>query len=146
MPYKDENKQRDYQKNWVRKRRREYFSNKYCKSCGSNEILQIHHRDPEQKVSHSIWSWKKEKRDKELEKCDILCRKCHQSIHHPRTATHGTITMYKRYRCRCDDCRKANANYEHDRRAGAKSPAVQRFGSGNGAAMPPGPLEGASRA
>jgi len=29
---------------------------------------------------------------------------------------HGTITGYKNYNCRCSECRKINASYEHTRR------------------------------
>ena len=142
MPYKDKSKHNECQRNYIRANRIKYLGGRSCEHCGSDYRLNIHHVNPEDKVSHRIWSWKDNRIEAELEKCIVLCDKCHRQFHNPRTVTHGSITMYKRYRCRCDDCRKANASYERDRRAGAKSPAVQRSGSGNGAAMPPGPLGG----
>jgi hypothetical protein len=40
-----------------------------------------HHFDPFDKVAHRVWSWTPAKRDAELAKCIILCRRCHQDHH-----------------------------------------------------------------
>lgn len=81
MGYKDRDMQREYQKHWMRMRRAEVMNGETCKICGSAEHLEIHHRNPEEKKSHKIWSWAKERMKEELSKCDILCRRCHDNIH-----------------------------------------------------------------
>lgn len=93
------------------RRRDEYFVDKVCVRCGSDQDLRLDHIDPEQKVSHKIWSWSAARREEELAKCQVLCEPCHQE----KTAEdmgyqpleHGTTRMYKR--CKCDLCRAANA-------------------------------------
>src|SRR5262245_53788948 len=77
MPYKDKVKQRAYQAQWMRKRRADYLADKACVVCGSTEDLQIDHIDPSQKIDHRIWSWRKERREAELAKCEVLCHRHH---------------------------------------------------------------------
>ena len=78
MDNKDKIKQREYCRNWMQKRRQEWIGqNGPCKRCGSWEDLEGHHKDPETKISHRVWSWTKKKREKELRKCEVLCFKCH---------------------------------------------------------------------
>lgn len=67
-----------YQKEWMRNRRREFFSGKYCVQCKSTEKLELDHINPEEKEHHSIWSWSEERRLKELAKCQVLCKTCHR--------------------------------------------------------------------
>ena len=74
--------------------------------------LELHHVDPTQKVSHSIWSWTKEKRDKEAAKCKVLCFECHkkESANYCRALftkpiTHGIVAGYLSHGCRCDVCK-----------------------------------------
>jgi len=67
----------------MKQRRADWFKGKIC-SCGSTDTLEIHHPDPEKKVSHKVWSWAKEKRDTELSKCIVLCEDCHKK----KTAQH----------------------------------------------------------
>ena len=81
MPYSDQKKQNKYQREWVAKRRHNYFKDKYCLICQDNKNLQLHHKNPQNKISHNIWSWAKEKRLKELKKCIVLCKECHTDIH-----------------------------------------------------------------
>lgn len=78
MPYKDKEKQREYQRNWMRKRRDDFFKDKSCVKCGSVSDLEIDHINPEEKVRHAIWSYSKEKRDTEIAKCQVLCNECHK--------------------------------------------------------------------
>ena len=125
MPYKDKDKQREYQLEWMKNRRYKYLGGRSCEQCGSDYRLNIHHVNPEDKTSHCIWSWSEARIEAELEKCIILCDKCHRQLHNPRTVAHGTITRYKNHKCRCDDCRKSNADYERKRRAGAKTPLAE---------------------
>lgn len=68
---------REYQRNWVRDRKKEFYRDKQCLHCGSKENLELDHIDPSTKVSHSIWSWSEGKRLKEISKCQVLCHACH---------------------------------------------------------------------
>ena len=123
MAYKDKNKQREYQRKWRAKRRAEFFADKSCVECGSKEKLELDHIDRTEKTrktDHGIWTWAKEKQEKELKKCQILCHDCHwkktrQDLGYGRLI-HGTITAYKNYKCRCPSCRKINAEVEFNRR------------------------------
>lgn len=78
MGYKDPEKQKEYQRNWLAKRRADWFSeNGPCINCGSWDNLELDHIDPSTKVDNKIWSWSKERRDKETAKCQVLCEDCH---------------------------------------------------------------------
>lgn len=69
-----------YQSEWLKRRRDLWIEkNGPCKSCGSLENLQIDHIDPTEKKYHPsrLWSRRKEVRDKELAKCQVLCKSCH---------------------------------------------------------------------
>lgn len=124
MPYKKSEKQKEYQRNKSRERRKFYIKlcGGRCKKCGSTKLLEFHHRDRETKVFDIavVWTRRQETIEKELNKCDLLCHICHHKETAKErgyyTAPHGTITAYKRYGCRCKDCRHANAEYEHSRR------------------------------
>jgi 5-methylcytosine-specific restriction endonuclease McrA len=99
---------RERQRNWVSSRRLEYISKRggCCRVCGSVEALEFHHRDPTMKVSHRIFSWKRSRIDVELEKCDLLCSKCHRQETNKFFGfpTHGTNYTYKVKKCRCELC------------------------------------------
>jgi hypothetical protein len=71
-------KKREYARKWMANRRSEYFKDKKCVECGSTEHLELDHIDPETKENHAIWSWSEERRNKELKKCQVLCKKCHR--------------------------------------------------------------------
>lgn len=114
MPYKDIDRQRQYQRRWMRKRREEFFADKICLLCNGVCDLELHHRDPDKKVSHRIWSWSYDRRNEELKKCDVLCNECHKK----KTADqlkvdweHGTPYGYRTHGCRCDECREAHRLY-----------------------------------
>lgn len=88
---------------------------KRCVKCGSTKNLEFDHKDPktkEREISDLLHA-PKEVFMKEIVKCQVLCRECHQtkSIYDggkkPMT-DHGTVTMYRHGRCRCDDCVKAH--------------------------------------
>lgn len=82
MPYKDKEKQREYQKKWIAQRRRDYLLGKECFNCGSKEDLQLDHIDPSQKRYNPAQLWGmselNENRIAELDKCQILCLPCHE--------------------------------------------------------------------
>jgi len=114
MPYKDPDQQRKYQPEWRARRQKEWLvANGPCVRCASWENLQIDHKDPKKKVSHRIWSWAKERREKELAKCQVLCKKCHiekSSEEKRRPIRHGTHSAYASG-CRCLSCNKAHREY-----------------------------------
>lgn len=115
MPYKDKSEQLEYQRLWREKRRLKYIGimGGCCIKCKSCDNLEIHHSNRETKVSHRIWSWKENRILEEIAKCELLCRDCHFK----ETAKergyyqyeHGTLTCYKKAKCRCSLCRSANA-------------------------------------
>ena len=84
-----------------------------CVACGSVDNLEIDHINKEDK-SFSIsklWSIAKEKRESELEKCQVLCSTCHRK----KTASevevpHGGGVTGKG-KCRCDPCRLKKNEY-----------------------------------
>jgi len=81
VPYKDKKKQQEFQKEWIRERRRKFFEGKKCDICGSTKNLRLHHKDPNKKVDHRIWSWAPERFTREIKKCVARCEKCHQKQH-----------------------------------------------------------------
>lgn len=122
MPYANADQRREYQRRWMRERREQWLAeNGPCKRCGSSDQLEVDHIDPEQKVSHRIWSWSHERRSAELAKCQVLCIDCHSTktlAEVQRDLMHGTHQGYGRG-CRCDDCRLAHR--DHNRRWRARS-------------------------
>ena len=120
MPYKDKEKQLEYQRRWMRKRRQEFLGDKECTKCGTKDNIEIHHRDPDKKIDHRIWSWSKDRIRKELEKCDFLCYDCHlekTSESFRLEWKHGSLTGYKSHGCRCDKCREAVKLHQRKYRA-----------------------------
>lgn len=122
MPYKDMQTQREYQRLWMKKRREDFFNGKCCVQCGSIESLELDHIDPKLKISHNIWSWAEQRRQEEIAKCQVLCKSCHQKkTSLMRPAKHATDNMYGKYKCRCDDCRRARSIAKASNRARRKS-------------------------
>jgi 5-methylcytosine-specific restriction endonuclease McrA len=77
MPHTPESRARAYAK--MKKARADWFAaNGPCQKCGSKDKLEVDHINPEDKVSHSVWSWTPERRRLELKKCQVLCRRCHR--------------------------------------------------------------------
>ena len=62
---------------WIAKRRSDWFADKFCVRCGSVEDLRLDHIDPSTKISHNIWSWSQGRRDVEIAKCQVLCYSHH---------------------------------------------------------------------
>lgn len=121
VPYKDPERQREYQRRWMSERRAKYFEGKTCAVCGTSENLELDHVDPHLKISHRIWSWKWDRILEETSKCQILCQKHHQE----KTWSHlgevrcGTVRSYRRG-CRCDSCRTSIAEQRRSERAARK--------------------------
>jgi hypothetical protein len=111
MSYKDLSKQREYLRVRRAKRRADAIEKRggKCIKCSSTERLEFHHRSRETKTDHRVWTWKKERQDKELDKCDLLCKKCHNietTKENDYEIRHGTSTEY-RHGCRCEPCKQA---------------------------------------
>jgi hypothetical protein len=115
MPLKDPKARSKYQSEWLKRRRKDWLEeNGPCKKCRSNHRLEVHHIDRSKKVSHRIWGWKEVDRRRELAKCMVLCHECHKEqskIDGRAHLKHGMRGMYTKVRCRCELCRKANADY-----------------------------------
>lgn len=126
---------REYRQKWMRddlaRKRAAYLEeNGPCANCGSAENLELDHKDPEQKVSHNIWSWDPVRRAEELAKCQVLCHDCHMDKtvkqRGQRRATHGTETMY-RNGCRCDQCKLAHSVVRRRYEAGKRAARLGRL-------------------
>lgn len=114
MPFKDKDAQLEYQRQWMARRRAEYFKGKTCVSCGSDKDLELDHIDPEQKVSHKIWSWSATRRIAELAKCQVLCQECHMEktdTQRPNKPVPHGGGVAGRGRCKCQPCVDKRAEY-----------------------------------
>jgi len=81
MPIRDPDDRREYARKWMAARRAAFFTGKTCADCGSKTDLRLHHIDPGQKIHHTIWSWSRDRREREIAKCIILCQRCHSRRH-----------------------------------------------------------------
>lgn len=110
MPYKDPEKQREYQRNRLARTRKAWLKeNGPCAICGSDDNLEVDHIDQSKKVDHRVWSWAEHRRLAELAKCQVLCSGCHKektAADYLSRIDHG-LTMYEKHRCRCEVCRLA---------------------------------------
>jgi hypothetical protein len=82
-------RKREYQREWIAARRATWFSGKTCRDCGRTDGLELHHNDPDAKVSHRIWSWSWARIEAETAKCSTLCEACHARI----TAAHRPLLI-----------------------------------------------------
>lgn len=120
MPMKTAEEQREYQRKWVRKRRDKWLNdNGPCARCGSWNMLEVDHVNPEDKVSHKVWSWAEDRRNAELSKCQVLCHWCHvrKTWENKTRAQQGSNSKYSAG-CRCELCRIAHSEYQARYRAG----------------------------
>jgi len=114
MPYKDKDKQREFQRKRVAACRAAFFEDKICSHCPSNIRLELHHKDPATKISHNIWSWSSKRREEEIAKCEVLCEECHKVETIKQLSvewSHGTRDGYATHGCRCIKCRTAQRIY-----------------------------------
>jgi|ERR1700676_5646895 hypothetical protein len=67
-----------------------------CETCGSQEDLQFHHRDPETKCFTLAdgSSFSDQKFWNEVLKCELLCRKCHEKL--TKALGHNFTKKYRR--------------------------------------------------
>lgn len=130
MPYKDPVKSQTYKRLWINKRREvwvAYMGGK-CASCGSVERLEFDHIDRSTKKyePRMLWTRKIETILEELMKCQLLCHECHQlktRMENTKVHEHGSYTLYKTYKCRCQLCKDANAQRVKQQRANKREKA-----------------------
>lgn len=98
-----------------------------CAVCGATVALQFDHIDPKLK-SFNV-NDRKSLRDpayrEELDKCQVLCRDCHESKTAEENSgwTHGTMTGFMKKKCKCDECESSKAEYYERRNASRRSDA-----------------------
>lgn len=115
---------RDYMKSRRKARRAKFIDllGGKCVSCGATENLQFDHSDAKKKEFdlNAIKDSNEGTILKELKKCVLLCGDCHldktktnkEHINKDKKpARHGTLWMYKKYKCRCQKCKKAVSSY-----------------------------------
>lgn len=119
MPYRDPERQRQYQREWVSRRRAAWFADKICEQCDGVECLELHHKDTLEKISHRIWSWSEVRRLAELAKCIVLCRECHDMLHYSQCHSY-------RLGCRCPECTEAHRLRHARYRATLRTSAVEQ--------------------
>jgi 5-methylcytosine-specific restriction endonuclease McrA len=115
MPCKTQEQQREYQRIRAANRRAKWLEeNGPCEDCGGSEKLEVHHRDPKEKISHNVWSWSTSRMLEELAKCSVLCNTCHKKHSAKQRKdsaklVHGTLNAYRIFKCRCKICISAYA-------------------------------------
>ena len=78
LPYKDKDKQRRYNAEFLARRKAEWLNaNGPCVECGSWDNMEVSHKDRTTKVTSWFWSWSAERRQEELDKCEVRCHDCH---------------------------------------------------------------------
>lgn len=99
MPYKDPERQLEYQRSWMARRRSDWIkAHGPCVDCGSSDNPEVDHADASTKVNHRVWSWSKARREAELAKCVVRCRACHarkttSEGEHARGERHGHVKL-----------------------------------------------------
>jgi 5-methylcytosine-specific restriction endonuclease McrA len=115
----DDQKSKKRAKRRARKRNylKKILGNK-CKKCGSKKQLEFDHLNPTKKkfkISKFIDLDINNLID-EVNQCQLLCKKCHHkktlSTNEYSFSRHGTITKYKRDKCRCSKCKAAYEYYQ----------------------------------
>lgn len=105
MPYRDKETHRLYQRNYLRRKRENFFQNAKCSKCDSKKHLELDHIDRTTKIDHRIWGWSAKRIQEEIKKCQILCHACHLQ----KSLTERGFAVKKhgwRYNkgCRCRIC------------------------------------------
>lgn len=117
---------REYFNNRRRNRRQKFIDllGGKCEYCGATENLHFDHKNPRKKefrIADRLDA-PLDVLETEVKKCRLLCPKCHRkktvekNEHGQPKARHGTLWMYKKYKCRCKKCRKAMSEYGKARR------------------------------
>jgi hypothetical protein len=105
-----------------RRKALEKFGNK-CILCGSTEKLEFDHIDPSLKSFHISQGWSRKDIDKELDKCQLLCQKCHieKTVSSLEPATHGSSYSWMKLKCKCQTCTESREKWYIERNARRRS-------------------------
>jgi len=81
-----------------------------CVQCGTDKNLEFDHMSKKDKsfcITDKMCYSKKVLLE-EIKKCQLLCNSCHllKNKIDNGEAKHGSISMYRHHKCRCEDCRK----------------------------------------
>jgi len=130
MAYSREER-RQYQQAYRAKQRQVYIDllGGVCSQCDETDGLEFDHVDRNTK-KFTISGFNRSKAEilQELEKCQLLCKSHHgektrleESQHKTgkrlTPQTHGTLTEYMKYKCRCEECRAQYSEYKRRKRA-----------------------------
>lgn len=82
MPKATPELQREYQREWMRRRRAEFFEGARCVYCGAARDLQVNHLVPlkiePRHGDHRFWSRRREVIEEELARCVPCCAACNR--------------------------------------------------------------------
>ena len=103
-----------------------------CSSCGATSNLQVDHIDPDTKEFDPLAfpPKSKERIEKELAKCQLLCSDCHEiksardQGKKPAKGTHGTLSSYRH--CKCRKCKDAWNKYHREYKRKRKNNTPQK--------------------
>lgn len=113
----------EWRKNKIRERKEMYIKKLggSCIYCGSVKDLEFDHINPNTKVIaiSQIWCRKLSVLEKEVSKCQLLCKPCHgiksggerKKFYASLPTIHGVISTYSNKKCKCEDCRLAWRTY-----------------------------------
>lgn len=113
--YMDKDRQREYQRRWMQKRRDEWIkANGPCQLCGSSKDLEVDHIDRKTKLytPTKLWGMSRTnpKRVAELAKCQVLCTICHNTKTVAEKSIPCNDRLAERKGCNCDLCKKLHAS------------------------------------
>lgn len=102
-----------------------------CERCGAKDSLEFDHVDPNTKsfTITGAFSLAWSRIVKELKKCQLLCRPCHEQKTHGdawAARKHGDLNMYCRFKCRCEICRTAWNAYSREVKRRSRARAAER--------------------
>lgn len=111
----------EYFRNRRKERRKRFLAllGGKCVNCGSKDNLHFDHINANKKnfyISRNL-NRTDDSIVPEIKKCQLLCEECHKKKTKEngdfadKPARHGTLHMYKKYKCRCNKCRKCVSDY-----------------------------------
>lgn len=135
--YRIKNETQIKERIYIKRVGRKEFALKYlggkCVICGTDDNLEFDHKDYRTKIKciSNFLLGKLELLILELDKCQLLCKICHrvksnaeETERKTKGLVHGTLTGYTKYKCRCDECKKACAISNKKHRADTETCTV----------------------
>lgn len=110
MPFKNKQYNKGYQNGWLSGRKSFFLDGMKCAKCGGLKRLEFDHKNPKKKWKHRFWSYKKTIIEKELKKCQLLCKECHwEKTTKDLNFTGHSVYAYEVKKCRCLVCKMLKA-------------------------------------